>query len=573
MNIVKYFRNYPILFSAAVAAIIIILCGIVILSSMLAMPTQIYRLIPDTHNTLADDQNIDGWIEFDKSSFHIGEVINQKIRILYRDDKVVPDIDSLRRRMSFFPLEQRALNESTRIDADGITEYVLEFELQAVRVEPQQTYNIEPFILYYTTTEQTNENIYSQVIQPPPIHIAAYYPLYLQSVVLQPLKGALDNAESLRKPFMAFSATLLLALAILVLWHFGRRRPVSELTEEEHLWRTFKSIDPSLQDNRTTVLNYEHVFTHLLHIQTGITPEAFWSGDNPEDDDWRELAAQIRELLLENYQPAIPEDDAVEKMKLMLSERLSKLVSESRLLIEQQPSFRSRISQQPLVITQSAILAVLALILISMNAVPDLWLSPELREYNSVINALEDEETEKQQTYLKLSAMGDQASNNNIKYAALYNAGTIRADNSFSMYTRELEEMFLNAVIMSNTVETLFHVLLEEGPFDEESQIVSVLVDGAEQLRRAHLDLQAAVRVYTYDEDVQRNMEIVIKRRELVLERLGQIRQFYRSQEEGEDEALADEGIINLLEAELPEDDEEESSGKDDKGYMILERF
>ncbi len=131
----------------------------------------------------------------------------------------------------------------------------------------------------------------------------------------------------------------------------------------------------------------------------------------------------------------------------------------------------------------------------------------------------------------------------------------------------------LNAVLSSDSVEELFHLLLEE-PFTEESQIVTVLMDGAEQLRRAQLDLQAAVRINPGDTDTQRNLEISMKRREIVLGMLSQIREFYRSQNDGEEqEALSDEGIINLLEAELPEDDEEENTGKDDRGYMILERF
>jgi hypothetical protein len=117
-------------------------------------------------------------------------------------------------------------------------------------------------------------------------------------------------------------------------------------------------------------------------------------------------------------------------------------------------------------------------------------------------------------------------------------------------------------------------ILLEDGPFDEESQIVTVLLNGVEQLRRAQLDLQAAIRINPYDNDALRNHELILKRRALILQRLGEIRQFYRSQKDGEEqEALSDQGIINLLEAELPEDDDEQASGKDDRGYMILERF
>jgi hypothetical protein len=322
-------------------------------------------------------------------------------------------------------------------------------------------------------------------------------------------------------------------------------------------------------------LNYEQVFTRLLHIRTGISPEAFWSGEDPEQDDWKGLSMDARQILTDNYQVPDPVDSEVERMKSLLGERLSSLVAEARLKIEQQPGFLKRLRMQPAVVTQASVLAGLAAILFILNFIPGLWISSELKQYNAILNSIADDERIGEETYLALSAMGDQARNTSIKYPALYNAGTLRGDNSFSMANRRQEDLILGTVIRSETVEQLFMVLLEDGPFDEESQIVSVLIDGAEQLRRAQLDLQSAVRVNPYDEDARRNLEVIMKRRELVVERLGQIREFYRSQQDGEEqESMSDEGIINLLEAELPEDpDEEESTGKDDRGYMILERF
>jgi hypothetical protein len=348
---------------------------------------------------------------------------------------------------------------------------------------------------------------------------------------------------------------------------------VMELTEEERLWRVFTAMENSSLDNRTALLNYEQIFTRLLYVQTNVTPEAFWSGDDPDDEVWKAITITAREILLENYQTADPTDADVKKLKSVLGDSLSSCVTESRLHIEQQPNFRQRIGQQPIVMSYASVLIVLAVSVFILNIFPDAWSSTELQQYNSLARDIQNDDVNIEETYLALSTMGDQATNNRIKYAALYNAGTLRASKSFSMYAQGYERLILNSVIRSRSVEEMFHALLE-GPFDEESQIVSILTDGAEQLRRAELDFQAAVRVNPYDEDSQRNLEVVIKRRAIVLDMLGQIRDFYRSQQEEDgEEALSDEGIINLLEAELPEDDEEESSGKDDRGYMILERF
>jgi hypothetical protein len=522
---------------------------------------------------LLDEQIITGSVKFDRPSYHIGEVIHQQLRVLYRSNKVVPDIDNLRRRMSFFPLENRGLTETIVNHPGQVVEYILDYELQAVRVEPKQSYRIDPFILYYSDVDQADDNVFSYTIQTPVVHIGSFYPDNIDGVILHNIKGKLGTARQIRQTIPAVSALLLFCVAGLLLWYFGRRRSIKELSEEEQLWRVFTSIKSTDLKNRISLLNYEQVFTRLLYIQTGLTPESFWSGVNPKDEVWKPLAIQAREIFIDNYQVEEPVDEDISTIQSILETQLASMVEESRLKIEQQPSFKQRISQQPAVVLHVGITTALALLLLGLALVPDLWLSGELKSYNRLMEEIQAGKTNENQ-YLELSAMGDRAANTNVKYTALYNAGTLRSANSFSMFDPDDEKLVLNATIRSETVENLFMVLLEDGPFDEEAQIVSVLLDAAEQLRRAQLDLQAAIRIQPGDEDALRNHELVLKRRALILARLGEIRQFYRSQKDGEEqEALSDQGIINLLEAELPEDDDEEASGKDDRGYMILERF
>jgi hypothetical protein len=573
MKALKIIRAHPVTFSGVCSAAVLLLCGVVIFASMTATPGNFFDHTSNKIEILTEDQDIAAWARFDQPSYQIGAVIKQQVRVLYRANKVTPDLESLHRRMSFFPLEQRSSRETTIQHGNGVTEYLLDFELQGVRVEPQNSYRIDPFTLYYSLANAVDDNIYSQVIRPPLVHIAAYYPLNMEGVNLLTIKGELDSAEGLRQFLMASGGIALLCIAVFILWHFGRRRMVMELTEEERLWRVFAAMENSSLDNRTALLNYEQIFTRLLYVQTNLTPEAFWSGEDPDDETWKSITITARDILLENYQTADPSDADVQKLKSVLGDCLSSCVTESRLRIEQQPNFRQRIGQQPAVMSYASILTVLAVVIFILNTFPDAWSSSELQDYNSLARAIQSDDVNIEESYLALSTIGDLAKNNRIKYAALYNAGTLRADKSFSMYAQGYERLILNSVIRSRSVEEMFHALLE-GPFDEESQIVSILTDGAEQLRRAELDFQAAVRVNPYDEDSQRNLEIVIKRRAIVLDMIGQIRDFYRSQQEEDgEEALSDEGIINLLEAELPEDDEEESTGKDDRGYMILERF
>ncbi|NNE37763.1 MAG: hypothetical protein HKN08_05610 [Gammaproteobacteria bacterium] len=573
MNVINLFQKRPRLTAGLITALILVTCCLLIIASLLAIPERYFQPVTAQQQTLNDEQVIAGWVELDRPSYHIGEVIHQQLRILYRSDKVVPDMDNLRRRMSFFPLENRNLTETVINHPEQVVEYILDYELQAVRVEPQQTYRIDPFILYYSNVDKVDDNVFTYRIQTPVVHIGSFYPDNIDRIVLHNVKAALGTANHFRQSIPASSGLILLAVAGLLLWHYGRRRSIQELSEEEQLWRVFMSIQSTGLNNRLCLLNYEQVFTRLLFIQTGVTPESFWSGINPDDEEWKPLAIESRKILIDNYQAAEPDEAGIETIKAILEKQLTALVEESRLKIEQQPSFRQRLSRQPAVILHAGITAFIALILVVIAAVPDLWLSSELKNYNLLMANIESGDMNENH-YLDLSAMGDRSTNNLVKFAALYNAGTLRSENSFSMFNPEDEKLILNTTIRSDTVENLFMVLLEDGPFDEESQIVSVLLDGAEQLRRAQLDLQASIRINPYDSDALRNHELILKRRDLILTRLGEIRQFYRSQQEGEEqEALSDQGIINLLEAELPEDDEEQAAGKDDRGYMILERF
>ncbi len=573
MNVMNLILNRPRLAAGLITALVLTICSLLVVASFLATPERYFQPAEATQETLNDEQIIAGWVDLDRPSYHIGEVIHQQLRVLYRSDKVVPDIDNLRRRMSFFPLENRNLTETVINHSDQVVEIILDYELQAVQVEPQQTYRIDPFILYYSNADQGDDNVFSYTIQTPVVHIGSFYPDNIDRIVLHGVKGPLETARHLRRSIPAGSGVILLAVAGLLLWHFGRRRSIQELSEAEQLWRVFTSIQSTDLNNRICLLNYEQVFTRLLYLQTGVTPESFWSGVDPDDELWRPLAIEARKILIDNYQAQEPDLAGIDTIKSILEKRLAALVEESRLNIEQQPTFGQRISQQPPVIIHAAITTLIAVILLALAALPDLWLSGELKDYNRMMADIQSDDTNENH-YLELSAMGDRATNNIVKFSALYNAGTLRSENSFSMFNPEDEKLILNTAIRADSVEDLFMVLLEDGPFDEESQIVTVLLNGVEQLRRAQLDLQAAIRINPYDNDALRNHELILKRRALILARLGEIRQFYRAQKDGEEqEALSDQGIINLLEAELPEDDDEQASGKDDRVYMILERF
>lgn len=577
-GLIRFLWNHPLIFSTVAACLVVLACGLVILASLLTWPDGVFRYAEPAAVTLPEDENLAGHAAFDQASYLPGALMQYRLRVLYRADSVTPDFDSLRRRMNFFPFEQRGFREErVQPGEDGVGEYLLEYELQGVRTEPDETYRFDPSILYYTLPDDPEQEVHSYLIQPPLVHVSAYYPDASSAIPLQAIKGQFTTATPLRRNLMAAGGLILLILLAFVLWRHGRRRRVEELAPEERLWREFHACKPAPGDTRATLLEYERIYTHLLEIRTGISPDAFWSGATPEEPFWRDATLTARQVLLENYQLSAPDKSEVDKMERLIRECLTLMVKEARLRVEEEPSYIERLKRQPRVQIQGGALALLAIILFVLAGIPGAWVSDELNRYNALVADYAGGEAGREQTYLALSALGDASYNDKVKAAALYNAGTLRAGQSFTtdFSATGREQRILDAVMQEESVEALFHSLLEGMFFTEETQIVTVLIDGAEQLRRAHLDLQGAVRIDPADQAIPRNLELVVKRHQAVLARLAEIRRYYRERKESEEEeAVSDEGIINLLEAELPEDDEEEESqGKDDRGYMILERF
>lgn len=105
MNVMNLILKRPRLAAGLITALVLTICSLLVVASFLATPVRYFQPADATQETLNDEQIIAGWVGLDRPSYHVGEVIHQQLRVLYRSDKVVPDIDNLRRRMSFFHLK------------------------------------------------------------------------------------------------------------------------------------------------------------------------------------------------------------------------------------------------------------------------------------------------------------------------------------------------------------------------------------------------------------------------------------------------------------------------------------
>ena len=115
-----------------------------------ARPQEEYRLLDAVHATglsellpgSADD--LAGRAGFDRDSYHVGETAVYRIRLLWRDDAVDPDLETFRNGIGLFPFHRRETRESRRELPGNIGEYTLEYVLQAVDVTPSGSHLLSP---------------------------------------------------------------------------------------------------------------------------------------------------------------------------------------------------------------------------------------------------------------------------------------------------------------------------------------------------------------------------------------------------------------------------------------------
>jgi hypothetical protein len=162
-----------------------------------------------------------------------------------------------------------------------------------------------------------------------------------------------------------------------------------------------------------------------------------------------------------------------------------------------------------------------------------------------------------------------------IQLAAYYNSGTARAAHSFGVHNPESQLKILELVFQAETPDDLLQTLILTKLSESEEDVIALLVNAAEKLQQAQLDLQAAARIDDSDDDVLRNLELTTRWRNAVLTRLVQLRDMFKMKTTtgDEKEIASDQGLINIIEAKLPEEYEDADSAKDNSSYIIFERF
>ena len=570
-EIKRLVKNRFVIGTVATSFVLVFISLLVVLLSIQGKPELIFPFTDVSSENIGDSEVIRGWADFDKNSYRIGELASLKIRLLWRRDRINPDIETFKNGIGFFPFSRRDIIEQQRLIENGVNEYLLEFILQTVDVDPASSYQLAPPTVYFTTADDSNGELHAYRIDAPQVHIGDYFPPNVSKIPLLDIKGEIDDPVRLQQGVLVLMGSLILILALYMGWQFGRVRSNESLSEPERLWREFHVLIDEPIDIRDYLLRCELIFTHLLMARLKMSPVTFWLGREPDDDIWKDTVNKARDIFYQSYLVDEPDQSAVEEINSLLDYLFSQLIEEERLKTEKVPSFTARLIQQPTVLCICATLILFASIVFVTAAKPMVWSSNDIVKYNNTIKLLRsDEMVEKK--YEQISNLVEQVTDDKVKAAALYNAGTFSTTPELigqDIYQQEalLEVMFQEQRVF---LDALLHSLDMEDPF----LLVAMIRDSIRFMTQGEAALKAAIRILPDDEAIRRNLELVQKRRNAYAETIKELLQ-EGEEAEGMGE-LQRQTLIDLeqfMQMEMPEEYAELEEGKDDKDYFILEGF
>ncbi len=570
-EIQRLMKSRAMLSSLVLISLLIILCAVMIISSLRGAPESWYPFSEISQSNLREDELIRGWVDLDKDSLLIGDVVRYRIRLLWRNNRISPDTETFKGGIGFFPLNRVGVTENIRRFAGNISEYNLEFTLQAVDVDPAQSYTLSPPTVYFTDEEQDTGELQSYRISSPQIHVGEFYPQNVSRIPLLPVKGKIIDPVGLRSSILGLAGVVLTGLAIWLLWLFGRVRRVETLSEPERLWNEFQYIKSGSHKPREYMLQCELIFTDLIMYKLEMNPAEFWSGKHTTDSDWDEIVNKVREIFNQGYFEKEPDNSLIDQITSMLDGLFSQLVEEEKLKIEILPSWPARLAGQPVLTSFCSVVLIIAILVTSLSFNSSSWGSAEVREYNRIVD-LVAEDVSIEDKYEAITEFADAATATRVKAAALYNAGTFSATPELvgqDIYQQEalLEVMFQEQRVF---LDALLHSLAMEDPF----LLLAMIRDGIRFMTLGETALKSAVRIDPADMDIRRNLELIQKRRNAYAETIADLLQ-EGEESEGTGDVLQQTlmDLEQFMQMEMPEEFAELEEGKDDKDYFILEGF
>ncbi|MGK0297513.1 MAG: hypothetical protein ACI9XC_001123 [Gammaproteobacteria bacterium] len=551
INPARIAEENPRLFIGVIALLIVLLAIAVVVSSR--SDIQLIGVDNNKQAILEEGSYLQGWSSLDRDSAHIGESVNFYINIIYDPAYIEPDVDVFERSVDVMPLEKTLYSETVLNLDGGLKKYILDYQLQVVNVELDTSYQLDPSVIYYT---EIGESILKSIqIPSPSIHVTSYYPYDVSAIELKELIGRVSGYSSFTRAFLLTGGIFLILLCAISIWKFCLRKSDSELSIVEVLWLEYQNNDKTNIDNRISIADSERIFTQLLESQTAVKPGMFWNGQDPEDNFWVDVTHKARALLRTIYKPSDPDNNDVSNTSILLEDTFAHVINEEKRTILTEPSFFRRLITQKKIMFISISCLLSGVVLLVFSVWPNTWIPRNILKYNELVERVQNEEY-MDEFATQFSDLAKDISDVRLKAASFYNSATLLAVN---VQILDVDQMLTEGGAFSD-------VAADERVIQDAEDLLEVLANNVEIYRKSELQLRESVRLDSNDENIRRNLELVIKRRKALLHIINTLL------DTGHLQQVEINELLNLLESQMALEFKVEE-GKEAPGYYIGEDF
>jgi hypothetical protein len=433
---------------------------------------------------------------------YVGEPFEYKVRVIYRPDKIKPDFRQLVRDIRFVPFEQLHKSRTSIVENNSSADfyvYELAYSVVGINVIPGTTYTLDSLSVNYSEieTEQTD----SVLIEPVLVTIEKYYQQNAMDIPLQPVKGLVIDDSIYKQIVIVFCLALFFILGMSLIWTATRRRNHVGRSKADMLKDNIDELRSKNVTIREKIIQYEKIILSLFKHYGNRSAKSFWSWQSETGSPfWEEHAQQLKQPFERAYTVAGPVDKDIhtieDNVESVFTEIDPKSIEERLIALNDlEGTILQRISKYRFTFVIGLSSTLISIIFIYLFASPEIWRDRDAVVFNNWIDSLPprllDETKDDSLGTLDVEMLGhisdqqlvlENLQTDKLRSSYLYNYGTI--------------------------VAKAFKVVITMPPEDEEE------IPEPPSFEFPLLLLSNSARFYPYDEDIRRNLELVISLKE-----------------------------------------------------------
>ncbi len=437
------------------------------------------------------------------SDVHVAEPFEYTIRVIYRPDKVRPDFRQLLRDISFSPFEQRHKTRTRIVEYKGsedIHEYVLSYTIIGIDVIPGNSYKLDDVTVRYTNL--ADNSLQTLTFPSSLVQIERFYTDDPLNISLQAVKEVIADNTKIIVSLLIFSLIVFVSLPALLLKKVLFKPHIKPHSIADKVLDKINEIKASTHSSRSKLIQYEKLLLSLFKAYGNRAASVFWlSSDNDNDSVWSKSAAATKPALEGVYRFSGPDDPDLARLETEFENiyaEIEQQVRHERLGIESQNqgTLGERVKTNIFTIVAGIVAMIIGLIFLLLIINQDAWMDQDGAIFNRWMNNLPE----------RLLAQDRQHELNNLDIEVL---GHI-SDEYRVLENLQSDELRSAYLYNYGTLATnIYKSILLNPPQDEEEE--------ASEPPTFEFPLQLmanAARFNPDDEDVRRNLEIIIGLRE-----------------------------------------------------------